>query len=89
MAESFMKQMGQQAERGSGTVGAQPGQSSDPFGRESGRGGMNDSRSGVEIPKEGDIVRTREILQELRRRRGERQRPAGELDYIDRLLRQF
>lgn len=89
MAESFMQQMGQQAERGSGTVGSQPGQSSDPFGRETGRGGVNSSRTGVEIPDEGDIVRTREILQELRRRRGERQRPAGELDYIDRLLRQF
>ncbi|WP_282607442.1 TIGR02302 family protein [Pelagibius sp. Alg239-R121] len=89
MAESFMQQMGQQAERGSGTVGAQPGRSSDPFGRETGRGGINDARNGVKIPEEGDIVRTREILQELRRRRGERQRPAGELEYIDRLLRQF
>lgn len=89
MAESFMEQMGQQAERGSGTVGSQPGQSSDPFGRETGRGGINSSRTGVEIPDEGDIVRTREILQELRRRRGERQRPASELEYIDRLLRQF
>lgn len=89
MAESFMQQMGQQAERGSGTVGSQPGQSSDPFGRETGRGGINSSRTGVEIPDEGDIVRTREILQELRRRRGERQRPESELDYIDRLLRQF
>lgn len=89
MAESFMQQMGQQAERGSGAVGSQPGQSSDPFGRETGRGGVNSSRTGVEIPDEGDIVRTREILQELRRRRGERQRPANELDYIDRLLRQF
>ena len=89
MAESFMQQMGQQAERGSGTVGAQPGRSSDPFGRETGRGGINDARTGVKIPEEGDIVRTREILQELRRRRGERQRPTGELEYIDRLLRQF
>lgn len=89
MAESFMQQMGQQAERGSGSVGAQPGQSPDPFGRETGRGGINDARTGVKIPDEGDIVRTREILQELRRRRGERQRPANELEYIDRLLRQF
>lgn len=90
MAESFMQQMGQQAERGSGTVGAQPsGRSSDPFGRETGRGGINDARTGVKIPDEGDIVRTREILQELRRRRGERQRPSNELEYIDRLLRQF
>jgi hypothetical protein len=33
--------------------------------------------------------RAYEILQELRRRAGQRQRPQEERDYIDRLLRQF
>jgi hypothetical protein len=33
--------------------------------------------------------RSREILEELRRRAGESERPKPELDYIDRLLRQF
>jgi hypothetical protein len=33
--------------------------------------------------------RTRAIQEELRRRGGERTRPQEELDYIDRLLKQF
>ena len=37
----------------------------------------------------GNYQRAREILQELRRRRGQRQRPPVELDYLDRLLEQF
>jgi hypothetical protein len=36
-----------------------------------------------------EIRRTRRILDELRRRRGEHRRPPLELDYIDRLLRRF
>jgi hypothetical protein len=35
------------------------------------------------------MQKSRQILDELRRRAGERSRPALELDYIDRLLRQF
>ncbi|PZR14756.1 MAG: hypothetical protein DI532_08045, partial [Azospirillum brasilense] len=36
-----------------------------------------------------EMLRTRRIQEELRRRVGERERPAQELDYYDRLLRQF
>jgi hypothetical protein len=36
-----------------------------------------------------DIQRAREILRELRLRRGDRYRPLEELQYIDRLLRRF
>jgi hypothetical protein len=43
----------------------------------------------VEIPSESDVQRARRILDELRRRAGERNRPALERDYIDRLLKQF
>jgi hypothetical protein len=35
------------------------------------------------------MKRVREILEELRRRAGETDRPQQERDYIDRLLRQF
>jgi Domain of unknown function (DUF4175) len=35
------------------------------------------------------LQKSRQILDELRRRAGERSRPAIELDYIDRLLRRF
>jgi hypothetical protein len=44
---------------------------------------------GVQIPDEMELRRAREILNELRRRRGQRSRPPLELDYIDRLLQQF
>ena len=56
----------------------------DPLGRSRGSAGTN-----VKIPGITDMVRAREILQELRRRAGERARPQQELDYYDRLLKEF
>ena len=88
MAESFMEQMGTMARRGLGRLGGPPGSGRDPLGRETG-GGTLEALEGVEIPDEMEIRRTRRILDELRRRRGERTRAPLELDYIDRLLRQF
>jgi hypothetical protein len=44
---------------------------------------------GVRLPTEMDVQRAREILNELRRRRGDHRRPQDELQYIDRLLRRF
>lgn len=89
MAERFMEQMmGEQGPRGTGQVGAQPGRGRDPLGRQPGDTGV-EALEGVEIPDEMELRRAREILDELRRRRGERQRPDFELDYIDRLLKQF
>jgi len=41
------------------------------------------------LPGASEIARARAILQELRKRAGERGRPQQELDYIDRLLREF
>ena len=43
----------------------------------------------VKLPDKSDLQRAREILQELRRRAGENQRPRYELDYLDRLLKRF
>jgi len=62
----------------------------DPLGRRdrSGQLGQNEG-SDVRVPDEMELQRTREILRELRRRAGERDRPPIELDYIDRLLRRF
>ena len=48
-----------------------------------------DEMFGRELPKAGDLLRSREILEELRKRAGEAERPRIELDYIDRLLRRF
>ena len=62
----------------------------DPLGRalKNGTGGRDDS-SDVKVPDEMEAARTREIQDELRRRSGERGRPQPELDYLERLLRQF
>ncbi len=88
MAERFMEAMGAGAPPGMGQVGAQPGTGRDPLGRQQGRRGF-EALEGVRIPEEMELRRSREILDELRRRRGEAARPPVELDYIDRLLKQF
>ena len=43
----------------------------------------------VKVPGEIDVQRARRILEELRRRFGEPLRPQLELEYIERLLRDF
>ena len=60
----------------------------DPLGRpQSGVGPLyGDS---VHVPDDGEVTRSRELMDELRRRAGERDRPREELDYIDRLMEQF
>ena len=62
----------------------------DPFGRvtEQGTSGSDES-SDVAVPDQMERVRTHAIEEELRRRGAERERPKEELDYIDRLLKQF
>jgi hypothetical protein len=41
------------------------------------------------VPEEAELLRTRRLQEELRRRGAERERARDELDYIDRLLRRF
>jgi hypothetical protein len=93
--QSMAEQMAQQMMMGQ-QPGQMPGQQQmqqsnrgrDPLGRPLpgfGRADTND----VRIPEESDLQRAREILDELRRRAGEFNRPQLELDYIDRLLRRF
>ena len=88
MAEQIIEQMGQSAQRGSGQTGVQPGQGRDPLGRRWGDGNR-EAIEGVQIPDQMDLQRAREILRELRNRRGDRTRSLDELQYIDRLLRRF
>ncbi len=76
-ADALAKQM-----QGSDLAG-QEGQD-DPLGR-----GPVGNGPGVKLPDASDLARARDILQELRRRAGERGRPPQELDYIDRLLKEF
>jgi uncharacterized protein (TIGR02302 family) len=60
----------------------------DPLGRPLSSNGTYD-QGDVQIPDAGILQKSREILDELRRRAGERVRPAIELDYIERLLKRF
>jgi len=92
-AREMMQQMMQQMGQGQGNGEAPEAdpymtQNRDPAGRPlNGLGGL-DGRD-VQIPEEADVQRSREILDELLRRAGERFRPAIEREYIDRLLKRF
>lgn len=60
----------------------------DPLGRPLSRDGFQDDYS-VKIPGEIDVQRVRRILEELRRRLADPARPQIELDYIERLLKDY
>lgn len=60
----------------------------DPLGRPLSGDGTYDESS-VKIPSDNTLAKSRHILDELRRRAGERDRPQIELDYINRLLERF
>jgi len=62
----------------------------DPLGRHLREGTSGADESGdVQVPDQMEEARTRAIQEELRRRGADRSRPQHELDYIERLLRQF
>lgn len=66
------------------------GEGRDPLGRRrSETGGSNEEGSDTRVPDEAELLRTRRIQEELRRRGAEKARPVEELDYIDRLLKRF
>ena len=94
-AQNLAQSMQQQGMLGPGPNG-QPGrlglpraqQDTDPLGRPL-RGRDYGDDTTVKVPGEIDVQRARRILEELRRRFGENFRPQLELDYIERLLRDF
>ncbi|MGB0087341.1 MAG: TIGR02302 family protein [Rhodomicrobiaceae bacterium] len=85
LAEQMMRGRGQ-----AGRMGRAPGGNGDrdPLGRPLPTQGLDDGDS-VKVPEEADVQRARQILEELRKRLGERQRPPSELDYIERLIDRF
>jgi uncharacterized protein (TIGR02302 family) len=80
LAQEMMKQ-GSQNQNGPGQEGQ------DPLGRSTGANGGTGGET--KIPAASEIQRARKILQELRRRAAQPGRSKQELDYIDRLLREF
>ncbi|HZK92165.1 MAG TPA: TIGR02302 family protein [Stellaceae bacterium] len=96
-ARDFAKKLHESQAKGWGSPGldeSDPGDGQsdkgdrDPFGRPLSASGPYD-QGDVAIPDESVLQKSRQILDELRRRAGERSRPAIELDYIERLLRRF
>ena len=61
----------------------------DPLGRSDGNYGDSVDNGQDKVPLELDRQKSREILDELRRRAGEMGRPKEELDYIDRLMKTY
>ncbi len=66
------------------------GEQRDPLGRlrGTGTGGLDDSTD-VQVPEQMEEARTRALQEELRRRDADRTRSQEELDYIERLLKQY
>lgn len=88
MAQQFGA-MGRIQGQGQGS-GLQPGRGSDPFGRgRQGFQGASMDDGSVVVPTEAEMRRAQQLMQELRRRAGERSRPEIERHYIDRLLKRF
>ncbi len=83
-ADQLAKKMMEEA----GQNGQQNQQGQDPLGREQGTTGPATGNN-VKIPDRDELARARSILEELRRRAAERGRPKEELDYYDRLLKEF
>ena len=64
------------------------GEGSDPLGRQDGNG-INGDNSEADIDTRDNATRSRELLDELRRRSAEQGRSAEELEYLERLLNRF
>jgi uncharacterized protein (TIGR02302 family) len=92
MAQSMQQQQGMGPGPGQPGRGQQQraGQETDPLGRplRPNRGTDYDNDT-VKVPGEIDVQRARRILEELRRRFADPLRPQIELDYLERLLKDF
>ncbi len=90
LAQSMQQQMGQGPGLGqNGRLGQPRAQrDTDPLGRPL-RGRDYGDDVTVKVPGEIDVQRARRIIEELRRRFGDVLRPQEELDYIERLLKDY
>ncbi len=91
LRQALQQQQGDQPGDGPGErAGRQQSQgtATDPLGRPL-RGREYSDDMSVKIPGEIDVQRVRRILEELRRRLSDPSRPQLELDYIERLLKDY
>jgi uncharacterized protein (TIGR02302 family) len=89
LAQSMQQQMGQGPGQGRfGRYGPpRADQETDPLGRPPHQG--PDVDGSVKVPGEIDVQRARRIIEELRRRFGDLGRSQEELDYLERLLKDY
>jgi uncharacterized protein (TIGR02302 family) len=90
LADAMQRDGDGQGEGQGKRMGRQQGNNvpSDPLGRPLHGKDFGDDMT-VKIPGEIDVQRVRRILEELRRRLADPQRPQIELDYIERLLKDY
>jgi uncharacterized protein (TIGR02302 family) len=88
LAEQMAQQQQQQGQQGqqTGRNSAEGGR--DPLGREAGQNGRIGTDERL-LQGEDVYRRARELLDEIRRRSGDQERPTEELDYLKRLLERF
>jgi len=89
LAEALRNGQGDTANRGRGHRDGQARDlEHDPFDRPAGAFGAIDGRD-THVPDRSVLDRARQVLEELRRRAAQPNRPRIELDYLDRLMDQF
>lgn len=93
LGEALAQQQGRELGRDGQQLGQAEGLSGrevprDPLGRNTGEGGRIGSEDNL-LQGEDVYRRARDLLDEIRRRSGERLRPEAELDYLRRLLDRF
>lgn len=82
-AQSLAKSM-----QGQSGAGGAERMSEDPLGRKT-EDGRSPEGKDIDLPSDATATQSRRILDELRRRQGDLERPQLERDYIDRLLQNF
>ncbi len=82
-AQSLAKSM-----QGQSGAGGAERMSEDPLGRRT-EDGRSPEGEDIDLPSDATATQSRRILDELRRRQGDLERPQIERDYIDRLLQNF
>ncbi len=92
--DQLAEQMARQSQGSMGVGMGQPRgpmpEGRDPFGRRPGNANNGNVDDGdIKVPSQLELMRAREIMQELRRRSGEQFRPRPEREYIDRLIKRF
>ena len=89
LAESLAEEQGATGDTDTAATGEGGTQrAQDPLGRDIGRAGRLGTEEDM-LPGEDVYRRARELLEEIRRRSGEQERPELELDYLRRLLERF